>query len=127
MSARRYFSIVQNEIADVIGVEATLKLIEAAGGGDIYVPKHSPMGHWLRELIGGQAADKLCDHFRDRRRGITLEMPLGPRRFYAVAREKALAMRGTKSVAEVALELGVTDRSVRNWWRSGTRSGSTRE
>lgn len=51
------------EIAQVAGLAAALKLMHAQGGVRVGIPKRAPDGHWLVELIGREAADRLGAHF----------------------------------------------------------------
>lgn len=52
------------EIAEVIGLEATIALVRARGGTSIYIPAYSKDDHWLTKVVGKDAADALCAHFR---------------------------------------------------------------
>lgn len=71
-----------NEIADVAGFEAALALADARGGSRVTIPAKLKPDHWLNEVVGPQAAEKLCAHFRvglDRQTGAQLDIPLGPK------------------------------------------------
>lgn len=125
-AVRLHLPPLLNEIADVAGVVAAVAIAEARGGTRVHFPARAPDGHWLVELVGREAADKLCAHFQiDARRGNRVDVPLGPKNFYARARRLALEMRDEKSVTEISLELGVTDRVVRKWFeeRGDDRQG----
>lgn len=127
MTERLHLPPLLNEIAEVAGVVAALQIAEARGGTRVHFPARAPDGHWLVELVGREAADKLCVHFQvDRRRGNRVDVPLGPKNFYARARRQALALRDEKSVMQIALELQVSDRVVRKWFedRTDDRQGS---
>lgn len=52
------------EIAEVIGLEATITLVKARGGTSIYIPAYCKTDHWLAKLLGKEPADKLCAHYR---------------------------------------------------------------
>ncbi len=58
-------------LADLIGLEAALALVEAYGGTRVYIP-HEPT-EWLADLVGEAAAAILCGT----RSGENLEVPLG--------------------------------------------------
>lgn len=67
-----------NEIADVIGVEATLVLCKKRGGARLSIPAKAKDDHWLVDAIGREATDKLCEHFRSGYGGTTIDLPVGP-------------------------------------------------
>lgn len=50
-------------IAELIGMPATLKLVERYGGMRIYVPQTIPPAHTLVDLIGRDAAERLARAF----------------------------------------------------------------
>lgn len=71
------------EIADAIGVEATLTLLKARGGTRISIPVTCDDSHWLAQMLGVQTAHALCEAFTTlspdgRRRGAYIKLPLGP-------------------------------------------------
>lgn len=116
-----------NEIAEVAGVVAAVQIAEARGGTRVHFPARAPDGHWLVELVGREAADKLCAHFRATEAGgCHVDVPLGPKNFYAQARRRARELRGVKSNAAIALELRVSERVVRKWFedRADDRQGN---
>lgn len=51
------------ELAEVIGLDATLALIEHYGGTRLYVPEHIGADHPLARAIGMQAAHTLVEHY----------------------------------------------------------------
>lgn len=112
-----YLPGVLHEIATVAGLPAALEIADRYGGTRLHFPSRAPAGHWLEQLVGREAADKLCDHFRSRGRGgYSVEIPLGPKNFYMRARRKAVELkRQGVSGYEIARRVGVTSRSVRNY------------
>jgi len=52
------------ELADVVGLEAALKLVELRGGRRLYVPKHATAQHWLVPYIGLTAVEQLAAHYQ---------------------------------------------------------------
>jgi hypothetical protein len=105
------------EIADAAGLAAALKLAEARGGTEVYIPAQAPDGHWLVECVGREAADKICAFYRvettDSRRGSHVEIPLGSHRFYERARRLAMKLLGEgHNQVEVARKLGLHHRTV---------------
>lgn len=110
------------EIAGVVGLDAALRLAEKKGGGRITVPARAPDGHWLVELLGREAADKLCDHYREVGpegvgRGRNLDLPVGPAGTLVAAQRDArrrvlAAIEGGMSAEEAARQAGVTRRTA---------------
>jgi len=56
--------LVLEEIADVAGVEAMWALVRAKGGTVVFIPPKAQHRHWLTEIVGYEAAQKICGHFR---------------------------------------------------------------
>lgn len=114
-----------DEIAEVIGTDAALKLFEARGGGRVSIPAHAPDGHWLVELLGRESADALCGYFQQGTAsggtsGYVLDLPRGPTGVVAetvmtalqVARRKMEeALAAGKSADEAARISGLTRRT----------------
>jgi hypothetical protein len=112
-----YLPGVLHEIATLAGLPAALALAEKFGGTRVHFPGRAPDGHWLVELVGREAADKLCAHFRSRGRGgYAVEIPLGPKNFYMKARKLAVELH-TQGVSgyETARRIGVSSRSIRRY------------
>lgn len=117
MHERPHLPPFLNEIADIIGVEATIVLVEGCAGMRIHIPARAPDDHWLPLMIGRDAADKLCEHFRVRNGGSYIAIPLGPRRFYDHARREVLALRGKASIDRIAYMVGVSRTFVHGVFR----------
>ncbi|MEM1284932.1 MAG: hypothetical protein AAGH43_06060 [Pseudomonadota bacterium] len=103
------------EVADAIGVDATLSLIEAHGGARIFIPATCSADHWLATLLGHEKALKLCGAFsvapEGRNVGAYIVLPLG----HASAIEQARA--ASYRTMHEALDAGASvDEAVR---RSG--------
>jgi hypothetical protein len=114
-----------DEIAEVIGATAALTLFRAKGGGRITVPAKAPDGHWLVELIGREAADRLCAHYRqgtpgERMRGAEIDLPRGPTgvigeiapTIQRARRIMAQALAEGESADEAARRSGLTRRAA---------------
>ncbi len=112
---------ILTEIAEVAGLDAAMKIAEAKGGTSAYFPYRAKAGHWLVELVGQEAADKLCAHFRTGLvGGIEVDIPLGPRKFYATCRRRAEELRRQNlSEREIARRLGITYRTIKRYKASG--------
>lgn len=91
-------------IADVIGTQATLRLIEAHGGTAIYVPHEVNQGSSLARSIGLEAARQMAAEWG----GTRLKVPL-----CKIWRVQVMHAE-RKSYAEIARALGTTETSV---WR----------
>jgi hypothetical protein len=95
------------DIAEVIGPECALLLVEHVGGISSYVPKEPDSGHKLARIIGLPALRLLAEMYG----GEWLEVPK-----YAAAKSKKVKIRqllkdGT-SARETALKADATERWV---------------
>jgi hypothetical protein len=127
VSDYHYLPGILREIADVAGLPAALAIAEVKGGTRVHFPARAPDGHWLPELVGREAADKLCAYFRTRATaqggtrptvngGVYELVPLGPKNFYARARRKAAELTAQGMTRErVAAQLGVHMRTVQRY------------
>lgn len=99
------------DLVDIIGLPAVLKLMEAFGGTEFWVPEKLHHHHPLVDAIGAEAAQTLCEYMARERikvprgAGITREV-----RNQAIRRER---QDGAK-LAELALRYRITDRQVLN-------------
>lgn len=111
------------EIANVIGLYATMKLTADWGGCEVYIPARASDGHWLVQSVGRDSADKLCAYFAARiegesrraHHGAKITLPLGQRGSRDVARRRAIELldRGA-SVREAARGAGLHARTIQN-------------
>lgn len=98
------------EIAAVAGQEAAWALARAHGGVTVYIPHRAKNGHWLTELVGFDAADKICQHYRVGDSGIRLLIPLAKQ---AAARERLVkALEAGMSAPEAASTAGMHERTA---------------
>ena len=103
------------EIVMQIGLQNACRLCAARGGRLVYFPKRGSLreGHWLPELLGMEAAEKLAEYMG----GGSVDLPLGPsggqRGATRLAIRRELA-RGF-SVQQIAAMFGVTARTVRRY------------
>ncbi|MBX9752297.1 MAG: hypothetical protein K5Q68_22095 [Roseococcus sp.] len=93
------------DIAEVIGVAAALRLVDAFGGMTLYVPEKLDPAHRLVQSIGMSAAEALIARYGLEK----IEVPT----LHMARTRKALIANTTGPTHLVARELGVTTRWVR--------------
>lgn len=98
-------------LADVIGLPATLRLVEARGGTRIYVPEEASADHWLAQLVGEPALQQLVSHHA--REYLELDRAAAALRAARDRQIVALASHGA-STASIALQFALTQRQVFN-------------
>jgi len=109
---------VLQEIAEVAGEAAALKIAAQYGGKRVYFPaKPGADEHWLVTCVGWDAANKICAHFADRKCGLRIEIPLHIggtyRQFLRSISERVHALDGDGlSSGQIAGKLGLTQRTV---------------
>lgn len=64
------------EIAEAAGPDAAWALVSARGGQQVFIPATVKPGHWLADLVGIEAAEKICSHFSVNGRGDTMLIPM---------------------------------------------------
>lgn len=104
---------VFQEIADVIGVDKTRRLVELFGGVVVYIPKKPGPGHWLVEAIGQEDAHKLGKAMTVANTGVRILIPTGHGQEVSIRRaaiEKLLLSGYT--VPQVALRMKIHARTV---------------
>lgn len=99
------------ELVDVVGLPAVLKLMEAFGGTEFWIPEKLQHVHPLVAAVGPEAAQTLCEYMA----GVRLKIPRGKAikieiRNSAIRRERH---EGAK-LSELALRYELTDRQVLN-------------
>ncbi|AOT25359.1 MULTISPECIES: helix-turn-helix domain-containing protein [Brucella] len=98
------------EIAQVAGTEAAWAIVRAQGGITVYLPSQPKEGHWLVELVGQEAAEKICAHFCVGNSGVRLTIPMGK---YATSRERLVkALEAGMTAPQAALAAGMHERSA---------------
>jgi DNA-binding NarL/FixJ family response regulator len=102
-------------LQEIIGRDATENLLKAAGGTRVYIPAKLPDEHWLIEAIGLSAAKTLSLELSVQgRRGAELNLPLGSNTTTERLRALIVDLHKKKhSANQIALRLGITDRTVR--------------
>ncbi|WP_273792395.1 helix-turn-helix domain-containing protein [Brucella anthropi] len=98
------------EIAQVAGTEVAWEIVRAQGGVTVYIPSHPKPDHWLVELVGMEAAQKICAHFCVGKTGIRLTIPMGK---YTNSRERLVkALEAGMTAPQAALAAGMHERSA---------------
>jgi hypothetical protein len=101
------------QIAEIIGVDAALKLVIARGGTSLYVPIEMTADHAIAGLIGMEAGRALSKIYQ----GEKIEIPraLGWR---SAIRDLLIYQQSkTDSQSKLAIRHGLTVRSIRNAMR----------
>ncbi len=91
-------------VAVVIGAEAWQLLCEKLGGRRLHVPAHAGPDHYLTQIIGQAAANKLCFEFSNDR----IDLPMAEHKRALVL--QALAKR--LPIVDIARTYFVTERYV---------------
>ena len=100
---------VLGEIEAEAGRDVANKIAGAKGGSRVFIPGIAREGHWLTDLVGLEAAHKVCWLFRGAGQGGSyVKIPRGEMTFYQLARQKidTLLEKGI-SLDKIALETGV--------------------
>lgn len=98
---------IMRRVAEELGVDAAVRLIDVLGGKDVFVPSKAE-GSPLAEQVGIEIATVLCEEWP----GIKIEVPNG-KIWRAHRRRLAILSNPRKTTNELAEELGVTTRQVR--------------
>lgn len=108
----RYLPSILQDMAELIGLPATLKLVEAYGGVRLYIPKRFDPDHPLVKLVGHAHAAKLCESY-----GGELHFDI-PRAVAATRAARDARMRNDRALGathrELALRYVLTERQIRN-------------
>ncbi|WP_072381539.1 helix-turn-helix domain-containing protein [Novosphingobium sp. NDB2Meth1] len=104
-SVSKMGSRVLDEIAEVIGEEATWRLAEEFGGERLYVPRSPSTDPRIAKAIGQELTEKLCDTFYR----LTISIPI---RLITARRVAEMVRQGDKSNREIARALHITERQV---------------
>jgi len=104
-----------NELVEVLGETAAIRLVAGFGGTTVFVPKRFRPESPIVTAIGEQAADRLAQHIATGQGGMRVELPRGPSGSVHQFRRRleALCRDGSLSEQEVARAAGVTMRAVR--------------
>ncbi|WP_293766365.1 Mor transcription activator family protein [uncultured Aquitalea sp.] len=108
----RYLPTVLQEIANLIGLPATLVLVRTYGGRRMYVPKRFDPDHPIVKLLGHEAAAKLIEVYGGLEH---FDLPKGEVAIKAARdRQIRLERAGGSTYATLALRFALTERQIRN-------------
>lgn len=108
---------VVQELIDIAGADAAWAIVRAWGGRNVYFPPNVQPDHWLVQLVGLDAADALCRHYRDStveggHLGRRVLIPLASRAQEEEAWREALDPKTNLSLRDTAQMMGVHERTV---------------
>ncbi|RMG56332.1 MAG: DNA transposition protein [Gammaproteobacteria bacterium] len=105
-----YLPASVRELVDVIGLPAALAIVEARGGVRLTVPSRASAEHWLADLIGLEALEKLVAVYAREE----IEVPRCAAALRALrAREIVAEFERGASNAELARKYHYTERGIR--------------
>lgn len=98
------------EMINVIGLQATLLIVEERGGIRLCVPTKIKADNWLTQLIGTEAMIKLVDYYC----GEEIDIPRCASAIKAAQDQKIFEkLKAGVSQARLAREFGYTERGIR--------------
>jgi hypothetical protein len=101
---------ILREIAELIGLPATLNLVKHYGGVRLYVPRSMPDDHVLVSIVGHAEALKLAESFG----GLPhFDIPKAQAVSIALRNSKIREEYPASSHRKLALKYGLTERQVR--------------
>lgn len=110
MNGRSMLPAVLAEIAEAAGQEAAWALARAKGGTTVYIPYSAGEAHWLTELVGAEAAEAICAHFRVANTGARVLIPIAKQGHQRERLYKAL--EDGMSAPQAASAAGMHERSA---------------
>lgn len=100
---------ILQQIAELIDLADTMKLVEKFGGVRLYIPMKLGAEHQLVDLIGDKNAEKLATAFG----GETLEIPKAEAALREIRNQEIREQWPKLSHRQLALKYGTTDRNIR--------------
>lgn len=106
-----------SEIAEVAGIEIAWEIVRAMGGRIVYIPASVNDGHWLVELVGLDAAQKICKFYAANNSGFRILIPMAKQ----IAQKERLvkALEAGSSAPEAAR---VANMHVRSAYRARSKA-----
>lgn len=111
------------ELSDLIGADAARALCACLGGVPVYVPRKAAdaaSARTLARIVGPRALDALCAAYG----GAHIAVPNG-RRAEPLKRRALAMLEAGRSRRDIALELGLTERYVRQLARQLRNAADT--
>ena len=107
--AMKPYTGVLGEIEAEAGRDVANRIAAAKGGSRVFIPGSARPHHWLTDLVGLDAAKKVCWLFRGAGEGGTyVKIPKGEMTFQQRARKRIEELLGEgMSLDKIALEVGV--------------------
>jgi len=102
----RHFPHVIAEIAETAGQDAAWAIASAKGGTTVFIPQKAAPNHWLTQLVGFEAASKICDKFPSAR--ILIPMAAAAQR----AARWTEVVESDMSIVDSAKTMGAHQRTV---------------
>lgn len=96
------------DVVEIIGIEATLSLVEKLGGTRVYIPDGMSPSHHLVRLVGHKAAYALANAMP----GETVDLPRCVNAVRAARDAQIRAERDSSTVRNLALKYGLTERQI---------------
>ena len=96
------------EIAEVIGLMAVLKLVDRYGGRRICIPRRLEPGHPLIEVLGQRQAAALVQTYALER----IHVPNAARALVSARDKEIRRLKAQQSVTSLAEDFGLTERQV---------------
>jgi len=98
------------QLVEIIGLSAALKLVEIRGGIRLSVPTRVKPEHWLVQHIGLEALKKLVDYYK----GEEIEIDRCVKALSAIKEQQIIqeSSQGTSN-AQLARKYGYTERGMR--------------
>lgn len=101
--------VAAEDLKELLGQEAAEALMQKRGGVDIFVPQKITAEHALAKLLGVAAAARLCNAYAQ----TYITVPNGRKQKPKNGAARELLAKGVPA-RDVALELGLTERYVRD-------------
>lgn len=101
--------VILQEICGLIGIQATMAIVQEYGGLRLYVPQEIPQDHPLMRLVGVCNAIAIVDEFG----GLTLEIPRAEAAIRRVRDTEIRTMSAALSHRELAIKYKTTERHIR--------------
>lgn len=97
------------ELVDVIGLAATVKLVNIRGGTWVYLPHAGQEQSVLADIVGADAAEQMIAHYGSARR---LELDRGKRALAAVEKRAIVREAEKESATVLAIRYNRTERYI---------------